>query len=59
LSGTGTVGATLRVYIEDASDDPSTFLRETQHALSEMISIADHLAGIAENTGRTAPDVRT
>ncbi|TYB91099.1 alpha-D-glucose phosphate-specific phosphoglucomutase [Oceaniovalibus sp. ACAM 378] len=59
LSGTGTVGATLRVYIEDASDDPSTFLSETQHALSEMISIADHLAGIAENTGRTAPDVRT
>lgn len=59
LSGTGTVGATLRVYIEDASDDPSTFLRDTQHALSEMISIADHLAGIAENTGRTAPDVRT
>ncbi|NCO22695.1 MAG: alpha-D-glucose phosphate-specific phosphoglucomutase [Rhodobacterales bacterium] len=59
LSGTGTVGATLRVYIEDVSDDPATFTKDTQLALNDMIDRAETLAGIAEFTGRTAPDVRT
>ncbi|WP_108482486.1 alpha-D-glucose phosphate-specific phosphoglucomutase [Oceaniglobus ichthyenteri] len=59
LSGTGTVGATLRVYLEDVSDDPATFTKDTQEALKDMIARADHLAGIAKFTGRQAPDVRT
>jgi len=59
LSGTGTVGATLRVYIEDVSDDPATFTKDTQIALRDMIARAEALAGIAEFTGRTAPDVCT
>ncbi|WP_226780825.1 alpha-D-glucose phosphate-specific phosphoglucomutase [Oceaniglobus trochenteri] len=59
LSGTGTVGATLRVYIEEVSDDPATFTMDTQDALKDMIARADQIAGIREFTGRTAPDVRT
>src|SRR5690606_5176374 len=59
LSGTGTVGATLRVYIEDVSDDPATFTKDTQLALKDMIARAETIIGIVEFTGRTAPDVRT
>ncbi|WP_099827439.1 alpha-D-glucose phosphate-specific phosphoglucomutase [Oceaniglobus indicus] len=59
LSGTGTVGATLRVYLEAFSDEPATFGEDPQDALADMIAIADELAGIEERTGRDAPDVRT
>ncbi|MEE4121391.1 MAG: alpha-D-glucose phosphate-specific phosphoglucomutase [Paracoccaceae bacterium] len=59
LSGTGTSGATLRVYLEDYTDDPARFDEDPQVALAPMIAAADGLAGIAARTGRTAPDVRT
>ena len=59
LSGSGTVGATLRVYIEDESDDPATFARDPQDLLATMIAAADEIAGIERHTGRTEPDVRT
>ncbi|RVT84390.1 alpha-D-glucose phosphate-specific phosphoglucomutase [Rhodobacteraceae bacterium CCMM004] len=59
LSGTGTVGATLRVYLEDLSDDPATFDADPQEALADVIAAADQIAGIARHTGRDAPDVRT
>ncbi len=59
LSGTGTSGATLRVYIERYEDDPARLAMETSHALADLIRAAETLAGIAERTGRTAPDVIT
>jgi phosphoglucomutase len=59
LSGTGTVGATLRVYLEDVELDPARMDRDPQDALAPMISAAEALAGIAALTGRTAPDVIT
>jgi phosphoglucomutase len=59
LSGTGTSGATLRVYLEDYTDDPGRFGADPQVALAPMIEAADALAEIAARTGRTAPDVRT
>ena len=57
LSGTGTAGATLRVYIEkyEAGD----LGLETQAALSELIGFARGLAGITERTGRAEPTVIT
>ena len=58
LSGTGTAGATIRVYLEDVTEDPGKFDTDTQDALSEIIVAADEIAGIAELTGRGAPDVR-
>ena len=59
LSGTGTSGATLRVYLEDYTDEPGRFGADPQVALAPMIEAADALAEIAARTGRTAPDVRT
>ncbi|PRY26058.1 phosphoglucomutase [Aliiruegeria haliotis] len=59
LSGTGTVGATLRVYLEDVCEDPAAMHRDPQEALAEIIAAADAIAGITERTGRDTPDVRT
>ena len=59
LSGTGTQGATLRVYIEKYEDRTGNLLEEAQQALAELIAIADRLAGIREKTGRARPSVIT
>lgn len=59
LSGTGTEGATLRVYLETYEPDPAKQLRDTQEALDELIQIARELAQIPQRTGRPEPDVIT
>ncbi|WP_312487939.1 alpha-D-glucose phosphate-specific phosphoglucomutase [Sphingomonas sp.] len=57
LSGTGTSGATLRVYLERYSADQLD--RETPDMLADIIQAADEIAGITRHTGRTEPDVVT
>ena len=59
LSGTGTEGATLRVYLEQLELDPTQMQRDPQDALSKVIATAEALAGIKARTGRAAPDVIT
>ncbi len=59
LSGTGTEGATLRVYLERFEADTAKHGEETQAALSDLIVAAEELAGIRARTGRAAPDVIT
>ncbi len=59
LSGTGTEGATLRVYLERFEADTSKHGQETQAALADLIAIADELAGIKRYTGRETPTVIT
>ena len=59
LSGTGTSGATLRVYIERYEDDPQRLGLATADALADLVVAADKLAAITERTGRAAPDVIT
>jgi phosphoglucomutase len=59
LSGTGTAGATLRVYLERFEADPERHDQETQAALASLIALADHLAQIRARTGRTVPSVIT
>ncbi|AZQ65995.1 alpha-D-glucose phosphate-specific phosphoglucomutase [Silicimonas algicola] len=59
LSGTGTVGATLRVYLEAVESDPSKLERPAAEALTQVVETADQIAGIERHTGRTAPDVTT
>lgn len=59
LSGTGTSGATLRVYIERYEPDASRHDTETQEALADLITVADQIAGIKTRTGRTEPTVIT
>lgn len=57
LSGTGTEGATLRVYLERFIADPSQHEIPTQEALAPLVGLADAVARIAAITGRKAPDV--
>ena len=59
LSGTGTVGATLRIYIEHYEADPAKHGMPTQEALAHLIAIAGELADLKARTGRTAPSVIT
>jgi len=59
LSGTGTEGATLRVYLERFEADPSRHEQDTQEALADLIAIADDVAGIRRLTGRESPTVIT
>ena len=59
LSGTGTVGATLRVYIEKYETDNAKQNIETQAALAELITMANSMAEIETKTGRAAPTVIT
>ena len=59
LSGTGTEGATLRVYIERFESDPGRLALDTQATLAGLIASANAIAGIAQRTGRAAPSVIT
>jgi phosphoglucomutase len=59
LSGTGTVGATLRVYIEHYEPSSGKLDQDTQAALSPLIGLSHELAGIEARTGRKAPTVIT
>ena len=59
LSGTGTVGATLRVYLELVETDPTQLHNDAQLALAPIIAAAQAIAGITAHTGRIAPDVIT
>ena len=54
LSGTGTVGATLRVYIERYVPENGDLGEETQSALADLIALSRSLAGIEQRTGRKA-----
>lgn len=59
LSGTGTAGATLRVYLEALETDPAALHHDPQTALADVITAIDAIAGITARTGRTGPDVIT
>lgn len=59
LSGTGTEGATLRVYLEQLETQSDALAKDPQDALADVISAAEALAEIVSRTGRTAPDVIT
>ena len=59
LSGTGTEGATIRLYLERFVPGPSGLDDDVQTALGPMIRAAETLAGIQSATGRTGPDVVT
>ena len=59
LSGTGTEGATLRLYLERYAPGPDGLHHDPQDALAPVIRAAHAFARIAEFTGRVAPDVVT
>ena len=59
LSGTGTSGATIRLYVERYEADPARHDIDTQTALADLIAAADDIAGIRRHTGRDRPTVIT
>jgi phosphoglucomutase len=59
LSGTGTQGATLRVYLERYEPADGDLAQDTPVALAPLIAAAETLASIREHTGRERPDVVT
>ena len=59
LSGTGTSGATLRVYLERYEPADGRLDADTGAMLADIVAAADAIAGIARHTGRHAPDVVT
>lgn len=59
LSGTGTQGATLRVYLESYEQDTAKQNLDPQQALADLIAIADEIAQIRTFTGREKPTVIT
>jgi phosphoglucomutase len=59
LSGTGTEGATLRVYLERYEPAGGNLDADVAMMLADLVAAADAIAGIARHTGRTLPDVIT
>jgi phosphoglucomutase len=59
LSGTGTEGATIRLYVERYEPDANKHDQETQAALSDLIQLADEISKLKEITGRNEPTVIT
>ena len=59
LSGTGTEGATLRVYLEAFEADPARQRGDAQQLLAELIAIADKISGLKARSGRERPTVIT
>jgi len=59
LSGTGTEGATVRLYLERYEPDPARHDLDTQEALGRLAEIADEISGLRRRTGRQQPSVIT
>ena len=59
LSGTGTEGATVRIYLEKYEPDVDKQAVDAQEALADLIEIAEELTGLKEKSGRSAPTVIT
>lgn len=59
LSGTGSSGATIRLYIDQHSSDPATYSADAQDFLKPEIAFATDLLRFKEFVGRDQPDVKT
>jgi phosphoglucomutase len=59
LSGTGTVGATLRIYLEKFEPDAAKHDQDAQVALADLIELAEQFCQVKQRTGRTEPNVIT
>jgi phosphoglucomutase len=59
LSGTGTSGATLRLYMDRFTDASAMTEADTSHVLADLARAADEIAEIEKRTGRKAPDLVT
>jgi phosphoglucomutase len=59
LSGTGTEGATIRIYVESYEPDATRHEMDAQDALRPLVDVALSLSELRERTGRERPTVIT
>ena len=59
LSGTGTVGATLRIYLERFEADSALHDQEAQVVLNDLIFLAEQFCEVKKRTGRAGPNIIT
>nr|XP_029499214.1 phosphoglucomutase-1-like [Oncorhynchus nerka] len=59
LSGTGSMGATVRVYIDSYEKDPDKIFRDPQVMLEPLVTVALKVSQLHERTGRSGPSVIT
>ena len=59
LSGTGTEGATIRVYLEAFTEDAAQQQLDAQEALAELIAVSHQISQLPQLTGRQQPTVIT
>lgn len=59
LSGTGSSGATVRLYLEKHTNDESTYQQKADQYFATDVKFVLELLGFKENLGRDEPDVRT
>ena len=59
LSGTGSSGATIRVYVDSYEDDSASLQKDAQEVLKPLVNIALEISKLREHTGRDAPTVIT
>ena len=59
LSGTGSTGATIRLYVDKLEEDKSKLGIETQEYLKDAVGVAIELLQLQKFVGRTEPDVKT
>ncbi|KAG5461588.1 MAG: phosphoglucomutase, partial [Olpidium bornovanus] len=59
LSGTGSSGATIRMYVEKYTSDPAIYAADPAEALKGIIEIGLRVSRLVEHTGRAEPTVKT
>jgi phosphoglucomutase len=59
LSGTGTEGATIRIYLEAFTEDAAQQQLDAQEALAELIAVSHQISQLPQLTGRQQPTVIT
>lgn len=59
LSGTGSAGATVRLYVEKYTDDKAEYTADVQHALKPLIDEALRVSSLADHIARSHPTVTT
>lgn len=59
LSGTGSAGATIRLYVDKLEEDKSKVTMDTQEYLKDPVDLAIELLQLQKFVKRTEPDVKT
>lgn len=59
LSGTGSAGATIRMYLEQYTNDPTWYDKPAEEAFQSLVALAFQISQLKELTGRTVPTVIT